>query len=91
MDLKGRIVEANQKTLEFFGGGKKDLLGKHFKDLGVLTMKELPRIIKVFKQIIKGEDISINIEIIDRQGIKRYLESIAGLIKVDRKKLGIMA
>ncbi len=90
LDLSGKIIETNRRSLDFLEGNREELIGKHFTKLGVLSLKDIPRMVKIFKQILRGEDIKAELEIIDRKGVTKHLEATGGLVKMDRGKTGIM-
>ncbi|MDH5795465.1 MAG: PAS domain-containing protein, partial [Candidatus Bathyarchaeota archaeon] len=50
LDQSGRVLDVNRKAVSVFGGPKKDLLGKHFTETGVLGLGEKARLVKAFEE-----------------------------------------
>ena len=52
LDKSGRIADVNRKTLEVFGGSKDEVLGKHFTELDVVSITDLPKVMKHFTKMV---------------------------------------
>ena len=81
IDIKGRIIDANKKAIEIFGGTRHDLIGKHFTKIGTLHPKDLPRLIVRFGHLINGKKQPLNLWIHNKQGKNIFLECSGTLIK----------
>ncbi len=79
IDPKGEIIYANKKTVEIFGGKKKELIGKKYDNLGIKNATE------IFQEIINGERKEIEIQIKNKDNKKIYLEIRASLIELTKK------
>jgi PAS domain S-box-containing protein len=77
LDKKGTIVDVNRTALKFYGGSRKELVGKHFTKIGVLSPDDIPALRSFFNKIISGEQESIITPIVNKNGAKIYLESNA--------------
>ena len=56
IDNKGRIIKINNAGLGFSGFKKEEVIGKYFWTLpGVLSKKNIPKYMKVFKDTLKGK------------------------------------
>jgi len=54
LDRSGRILDFNEKAVQVFGGSKEELLRKHFTRVGVLSLKDVPKLLGVFTKILRG-------------------------------------
>jgi PAS domain S-box-containing protein len=90
LDKYGRILDANRKAVEVFGGSKKELLGKHFTRLGVFHPRDIPKLMTAFANILAGKEGIANICIKNKRGQRRFLECSSYPIKADGKIVGTM-
>ncbi|MFQ6032999.1 MAG: PAS domain S-box protein, partial [Candidatus Zixiibacteriota bacterium] len=90
LDRSGRILEVNKKAMEVFGGTKAEVLGKHFKELGIFSLDEIPTLVRNFANILADKEISLTLSIRNKKGVEVPLECSASLIKTDGKTTGIM-
>lgn len=91
LDSQGRIVDVNEIAVHIFGGSKKELLGKHFSEIGVFQPKILPVIIKGFNRALKRKICALdNLMIKNKKGKELYLESSATPLKKDNKIAGLL-
>ncbi|MBN2181525.1 MAG: PAS domain S-box protein [Sedimentisphaerales bacterium] len=81
LDGFGRIVDVNEKTLQIFGGTREELLNKHFTKLGILSVKDVPKYLRLFKSILAGEQVNITVPIKNKVGREIFLECSASVIK----------
>jgi PAS domain S-box-containing protein len=85
LDSSGRILDVNSKALEVFGGSKKELLGKHFTKVGVLSLRELPTVVSNFAEALAGKKTSITVCIRNKKGQEIPLECAGSVTKIDDK------
>lgn len=90
-DLTGKIIDGNEMIIQITGETRDELIGKHFKDLGFLSQKDLSQILKNFASITAGKNATTNISIRNKKGELKYLESSASILIQDGKKIGVMA
>jgi PAS domain S-box-containing protein len=53
VDCRGKILDVNRKIREVLGYKPEELRGRNFAKLGVFTLKEAPRILKLFKEAVQ--------------------------------------
>ncbi len=55
VNTHGKILEVNEKVQDVFGYTRDEVKGKNFAKLGVLRLKDTPKILKLFKDaVLKG-------------------------------------
>ncbi|MFQ6065251.1 MAG: PAS domain S-box protein, partial [Candidatus Bathyarchaeia archaeon] len=81
LDKSGRILDANPKAVEVFGGSKKELLGKHFTRVGIFSVRDVPQLMKNFANILTNKEVSIDLTIKNKKGKEIPLECSASLMK----------
>ena len=74
LNTRGKILNVNNRCLEFYGGSREELVGKHFSKLGVIQKNSVPSLLKNLKLALTQERFTIDFEFINQKGIKRYLE-----------------
>ncbi|MGD8545065.1 MAG: PAS domain S-box protein [Candidatus Bathyarchaeota archaeon] len=80
LDVKGRILDVNQKTIEIFGGSEKELVGKHFTKIGILSHRDMPKLMNGFAKGLAGKHDIINVNITNRKGKRLSLECHGSLM-----------
>lgn len=55
IDLKGNVTSVNKAFTRWTGVEKEDIVGRHFTKLGNLRGRDLPKYLKMFASIIRGE------------------------------------
>jgi PAS domain S-box-containing protein len=55
VDTKGVIKSCNSAAMKMLGYSRDELVGKHFAKLGALRLKDIPRYLKIFKDVLGGE------------------------------------
>jgi len=90
VDTTGKILDVNEEAVKTFGGSKEEVLGKHFSKLGVTPVKEIPTLLKNFAKVLRDKKALINIQIKNKKGEIRNLECSANLLKIGKKKSGVM-
>ena len=79
----GKILDVNGRVEELFGYKPDELIGKNFAKIGVLGLKDLPRIVKLFKDTIKGGKAKsiVELELKHKNGNKVFVEVRTSIIK----------
>ncbi len=90
LDKSGRILDVNRKAVEVFGGAKNELLGKNFTRLGVLSLKDIPRLLAAVAKGFAGKEATLNVSIKNKRGQKIHLECSNSLTKTDGKLAGLL-
>lgn len=91
LDLTGKIIDANEMSAQIFGGKQQEIIGKNFKDLGILSIKDMAQLLKNFALIIAGKTKAINITIKNQNGEQKFLETSSSVLIKNGKKVGILA
>lgn len=86
----GSILEVNDSAAKIFGGTKEELVGKHFIDTGTLDSKDIPVVLKSFKEIVNGTGCSLDLYITNKAGKRLFVESCALVIKMHQQIDGVM-
>ncbi len=55
LDKHGKILDVNNRVEDIFGQKREDIIGKNFTKLGFFGIKDLPRMIKLFKDIVMDD------------------------------------
>lgn len=90
LSKSGRILEVNDKATQLFGGSKDELLGKHFTKVGVISLRDIPKLMSSFDGILASKQAHINIVVKNKKGQEIPLECSASLIRRDNKVVGMM-
>jgi len=89
-DMKGFITSVNKRFTEFTGYSKKELIGKHFTQLGDLNNEDLPKFKNVFELIQKGiNPPSTTYRYQHKNGESRWSTLYISFIEKDRENVGI--
>lgn len=90
LDKFGRIFDANRKALEIFGGSKEEMLGKHFARLGVISLRDIPRLVNGFARSLVGKEIIHDVCIKNKKGQEIHLDCSGSLLKIRDEFAGIL-
>jgi len=90
LDTSGRIIDVNEKAVQVFGGSKKELVGKHFIKIGVISPTDIPKLLGNFARILTGKPGFTNVKIKNKMGQERYLECVSSIATIDGKLAGIL-
>jgi len=86
IDMTGKIIDINRVHEIGAGYSKKDLIGKPFTELSVISEKYLPLVAKEFKNLIKnGTSEPQEIQVYDKDGSLMWIYLYASLIKLGNK------
>jgi len=90
LDVSGRVLDINKKTLEVYGGSREELLGKHFSRLGAVSPRDLPRLLSAFASVLAGKKATIDMCIRNKIGKEVHLECLGSITKIDEKLVGVL-
>jgi PAS domain S-box-containing protein len=85
LDIYGRILDANKKAVEVFGGSKEELLGKHFTKVGVFSPRDTPRVLSAFAKVLAGKIGTFTVSIRNKRGKEMALECSGSATKIGDK------
>lgn len=93
INLKGNITYVNPSGLKMMGFTKKEeVLGKHFSKLNIFPLKELPKYLMMFSNIIRGKPVEfLEIEFLRQDGTRFLAEVRVSLLREAGKITGIQA
>jgi PAS domain S-box-containing protein len=76
MDNHGRVIDINNRVEDLCGYAPEELIGKNFVSIGVIKLREVPKMIKLFKNSISnGKTVNlIDLELIHKNGKKIFVE-----------------
>jgi PAS domain S-box-containing protein len=90
LDRSGRILNVNRKAVEVFGGSRDELTGKHFAKIGVFSLREIPKLMTSFANIVAGKEATINLAFKNRKSQMSFLECTGSLMEADGKAVSVM-
>ena len=91
LDSSGTILDVNRAAEQIFGGPKRELIGKHFTQVGVMSPDDLPELMDRFRMFLAGDSVITNIEITNLDGQVIPLECSASWVKDGDEVSGIIA
>jgi len=56
-DRNGKIISVNSAITNYSGYSKKYFIGKHFSKLKLLHKKDIPKYLKIYRSLLKGEEV----------------------------------
>jgi len=91
-DKYGRIIEINKAIEDMMGYKRSEVIGKHFSKLGILNMKDIPRMIRIFKKSAKKKKAgqALEFEIKDKKNKPLFIEVSTGIFYKDNKFEGFL-
>ncbi len=89
LDKMGVIIDCNESTGDLVGYKREEIIGKPFQQLMTLDPKDLPKLNRKFMELSQGiVDEAYELEIIRRDGEKRWISVINSIIKEDNDIIG---
>jgi len=90
MDNHGKIIDINNRVVDLVGYTREEIIGKNFASLGVLKLKEIPKMIKLFKNsVINGKTVNlIDLQLKHRNGNNIFVEVSTRAINEKNKIIG---
>ncbi|MEE9191362.1 MAG: PAS domain S-box protein, partial [Candidatus Aerophobetes bacterium] len=88
----GKIIDVNKRVEDIFGYKRDEVVGKNFVKLGVLRPKNIPKIVKLFRNAIGGKEIIsiLELEVKNKNGKMVPVEASTRVIKRNGKIVGTM-
>ncbi len=99
VDKFGKVLDVNNKLKEVLGFSPEDVIGRYFFTLGIIRMKDLPRIVELFKRTVrKGMTMDkagrfldkVEMELRAKNGNLIYVETSTTVLKKDGKIDGFL-
>jgi PAS domain S-box-containing protein len=87
VDTHGRMIDVNRRVEEVFGYKPAELIGKRFTKLGILRLKDIPRMARLFRQTIwagKAEEI-VELELTHKNGGSVFVEVGTRFVRLNGK------
>ena len=92
LDKYGTIIDVNKRLEDIFGYKPKDIIGKNFTKLEFFKIKNLPKLVDLFRYVLsEGEPLNlITFEGEHKNGNKVFVEASVRLVKKDGRIEGIL-
>ena len=88
LDQKGRVVYCNPASEKLLGYSMEDLIGEEFSNLSIIHPQYLPLIMKRFKKVIKGENLSpIDIQVYKKNGNLTWINYQTSIVNLGNESL----
>jgi len=82
LNLTGKITSANDAFFRLTGFNEEEILGKHFTKVGSAPLSEMPKLIRMFGDLIRGKEIEdVEFRYQNKNGEIKWGESRVKLIK----------
>jgi len=93
VDRNGNIIDTNTKVKDILGYTRDEIVGKNFRELKLIDIEELPKLIKLFIKTIRSGNVSDKTEITlrDKNGNKVQFEVATKFIKEDQHIVGAVS
>ncbi len=91
LDKTGKILRINKYIVEIGGYTEEEILGKRFSALKMFPKKSMSKMITVFGKLIKGQEISYEVEAKTKKGEKKIIEVHNSFVKKEGKVKGVIA
>ena len=87
VDTRGRIIDVNKRVEEVFGYKPEELIGKRFTKLGILRLRDIPRIAWLFRRTLREGQAAeiVELELRHKNGGSVYLEVGTRLVPQKRQ------
>ena len=88
LDQRGRVVYCNPASEKLLGYSMEDLIGEEFSNLSIIHPQYLPLIMKRFKKVIKGENLSpIDIKVYKKNGNLTWINYQTSIVNLGNESL----
>ncbi|MBU7019247.1 MAG: PAS domain S-box protein [Theionarchaea archaeon] len=92
LDMKGIITSCNAATTRMTDYLESDIVGKHFSKLTFLSMKDIPKFLKIFASILRGRmPRPLEVTWYSKDGTPSVAEVHVSRLKKERKTHGFQA
>ena len=83
VDRNGKMIDTNTKVKDILGYERAEIVGKNFRELKLIDIEELPKLIKLFIKTIRSGNVSDKTEITlrNKNGTKVQFEVATKFIK----------
>jgi PAS domain S-box-containing protein len=90
MDNHGKVIDINNRVEDLVGYSREEIIGKNFSALGVIRLKEIPKMINLFRNsVINGKTVNlIDLEIKHKNGKSIFVEVSTRAIREKNKIKG---
>ena len=65
LDKTGKILDVNEEAVKIFAGSKEELIRKHFRNIGVLSPKDILILLKNFTKVLQNKSILTEMKFIN--------------------------
>ena len=93
VDKYGKILNVNKKVDDILGYKQEEVLGKNFAKLGIIKLKDLPKIVKLFRDTIRADEKVIPLLELDlkhKNGTWVNIEVGTTVLKKDEEIIGTL-
>jgi PAS domain S-box-containing protein len=92
LDLKGKIVDVNQRATEIAGIERDKLMGRSFMKLGLVSLRDMPMLLGRLKDRLKGDTSQLfELAIRRKNGEKRSIEASSTTVQKNNRPIGYLA
>ncbi|HOI76912.1 MAG TPA: PAS domain S-box protein [Methanofastidiosum sp.] len=93
VDRNGNIIDTNTKVKDILGYTRDEIVGKNFRELKLIGIEELPKLIKLFIKTIRSGNVSDKTEITlrNKNGTKVQFEVATKFIKEEQHIVGAVS
>lgn len=87
----GKILDVNRRIEEILGFKPEEIIGKHFTRLGMIRKRDIPRVLKIFKDALKGKPkFILELDVKHKDGHYVTIEASSRPLKKDGKIVGFL-
>jgi PAS domain S-box-containing protein len=92
VDKHGKILDVNDRVEELLGYKRDEIIGKHFVKLGIVGLKDIPRMLKLLITTIRKNEAQklIELELQHKNGNKVFVEVGTRFIRKNEKVEGVV-
>ncbi|MBU0497603.1 MAG: PAS domain S-box protein [Candidatus Thermoplasmatota archaeon] len=88
----GKIVIVNRRSYDLFGYKPEEIIGKNFLRLGWFGVRDMPKMLKLFKDAIRGKTIDLlELEVRHREGHIVHVEVSTRPVRKNGKTVGFLS
>jgi len=92
VDKYGKVLDVNRRCYDIFGYKPEEMIGKNFTKLGWFGLKDLPKILKIYKNAVSGKTIDImELEVKHKDGHLIPVEVSTAPVKNNGKNVGFVS
>jgi PAS domain S-box-containing protein len=92
LDKRGRILDINKKVEDVLGYRRDEVIGKNFAKIGVLGVKDIPRMLRLFTDLLGGDRTvdMMEMHVKNRKGKMVPIEVNVKIVRKDGKTEGVV-